>query len=128
MIYNQDVWFVIRNTQGVLGFVGSSGKGAKPIPVSPIQYQNSLKTLAEETVSIEEYFQSSKPEITSEVVSPERVTKYYEGDLVEIVGGKFASHTGVIKSINNDFKVAEVEITTDEGKTNFEVPFAELSK
>ncbi|MDR2829267.1 MAG: transcription termination/antitermination protein NusG [Mycoplasmataceae bacterium] len=128
MVYNQDVWFVIRNTQGVLGFVGSSGKGAKPIPVSPIQYQNSLKTVAEETVTVEEYFKNAKPEITSEIVNLTNVTNYYVGDLVEIVGGKFASHTGVIKTINNDFKVAEVEITTDEGKTNFEVPFAELSK
>ena len=29
------VWFIVRNTQGVTGFIGSSGKGAKPIPLLP---------------------------------------------------------------------------------------------
>ena len=27
-----EAWFVVRNTPGVTGFIGSSGKGAKPIP------------------------------------------------------------------------------------------------
>ena len=31
MIMSDEVWFIVRNTQGVTGFIGSSGKGAKPI-------------------------------------------------------------------------------------------------
>ena len=34
MVMADDVWYIIRNTFGVTGFVGSSGKGAKPIPMS----------------------------------------------------------------------------------------------
>ncbi len=34
MIMTDEIWFIIRNTPGITGFVGSSGKGAKPIPIS----------------------------------------------------------------------------------------------
>lgn len=34
MIMTQEVWYIIRNTAGITGFVGSSGKGTKPIPIS----------------------------------------------------------------------------------------------
>lgn len=34
MKMNDDLWFYIRNTEGVRGFVGSSGKGTKPFPLS----------------------------------------------------------------------------------------------
>ena len=30
MIMTDEAWFVVRNTPGVTGFIGSSGKGAKP--------------------------------------------------------------------------------------------------
>lgn len=34
------VWYAVRNTQGVLGFVGSSGKGSLPIPITMEEYVN----------------------------------------------------------------------------------------
>lgn len=40
MIMNDQAWYIIRNTFGVTGFVGSSGKGAKPIPMSDIEVKN----------------------------------------------------------------------------------------
>jgi transcriptional antiterminator NusG len=33
MIVTDDSWFVVRNTPGVTGFLGSSGGGTKPIPL-----------------------------------------------------------------------------------------------
>ena len=33
MIMTDYAWYVVRNTPGVTGFVGSSGKGTKPFPV-----------------------------------------------------------------------------------------------
>ena len=35
MIMTDEAWYVVRNTPGVTGFLGSSGKGAKPIPLTP---------------------------------------------------------------------------------------------
>ena len=30
-----EAWYIVRNTPGVTGFIGSSGKGAKPFPLTP---------------------------------------------------------------------------------------------
>ncbi|MDE7112509.1 MAG: transcription termination/antitermination protein NusG [Malacoplasma sp.] len=40
MVMADDAWYIIRNTFGVTGFVGSSGKGAKPIPMSDYEVEN----------------------------------------------------------------------------------------
>lgn len=40
MIMMADAWYIIRNTYGVTGFVGSSGKGAQPIPMSDEEVEN----------------------------------------------------------------------------------------
>lgn len=34
MLMTDETWFIVRNTPGVTGFIGSSGKGAKPFPLS----------------------------------------------------------------------------------------------
>ena len=34
MIMTDEAWFIVRNTPGVTGFIGSSGKGAKPFPLT----------------------------------------------------------------------------------------------
>ena len=39
MVMDKDLWYCIRNTNGVMGFVGSSGKGALPIPISISEYE-----------------------------------------------------------------------------------------
>ena len=33
IIMTDDSWYVVRNTPGVTGFIGSSGGGAKPTPL-----------------------------------------------------------------------------------------------
>ena len=33
MIMTDEAWFMVRNTPGVTGFVGSSGGGTKPFPI-----------------------------------------------------------------------------------------------
>ena len=35
MVVTDDSWFVVRNTPGVTGFLGSSGGGTKPVPLPP---------------------------------------------------------------------------------------------
>lgn len=40
MIMTQEAWYAIRNTYGITGFVGSSGKGAQPIPMSDYEVEN----------------------------------------------------------------------------------------
>ena len=45
MIMSDEVWFIVRNTQGVTGFIGSSGKGAKPIPLMPDEVDRILSNM-----------------------------------------------------------------------------------
>lgn len=44
MIMTSEVWYAIRNTFGVTGFVGSSGKGAAPIPMSEFEVHELFKS------------------------------------------------------------------------------------
>ena len=40
MVMSDEAWYVVRNTPGVTGFIGSSGKGAKPTPLQPYEVDN----------------------------------------------------------------------------------------
>ena len=42
MIMTDEAWFIVRNTPGVTGFIGSSGKGAKPFPLTPQEVDHIL--------------------------------------------------------------------------------------
>lgn len=85
MQYSEDLWFTIRNTPGVLGFVGSTGKGAKPIPISEYEYRKAVG-----------FDGTSQKEVVSEQI----VTNLKVGDNVTIIGSEFAGQSGVIKSIS----------------------------
>ena len=37
---SDEAWYAVRNTPGVTGFIGSSGKGAKPTP--PFLHRKSI--------------------------------------------------------------------------------------
>ena len=45
MKMSDEAWFVVRNTPGVTGFIGSSGRGAKPFPVPTEEIEPVLKRL-----------------------------------------------------------------------------------
>ncbi|MDO5569450.1 MAG: transcription termination/antitermination protein NusG [bacterium] len=45
MVMSDEAWYIIRNTQGVTGFIGSSGKGAKPIPLLPSEVDRILSSM-----------------------------------------------------------------------------------
>ncbi|UNT95912.1 transcription termination/antitermination protein NusG [Allobaculum mucilyticum] len=45
MRMTNEAWYIVRNTPGVTGFIGSSGKGAKPFPVSQEEVDNVLSRL-----------------------------------------------------------------------------------
>ncbi len=45
MIMTDDAWYIVRNTPGVTGFIGSSGKGAKPTPLLPQEIDKILANM-----------------------------------------------------------------------------------
>ncbi len=80
MVMSDEAWYVVRNTPGVTGFIGSSGKGAKPTPLQPYEVDNIL---------------------TSMGISRLDVDKELEiGVNVKIIDGPFAGMFGKIESID----------------------------
>src|SRR5690625_5724872 len=55
MVMTDDSWYVVRNTPGVTGFLGSSGGGTKPTPLLPDEVDSILKRMGmtESTVHID---------------------------------------------------------------------------
>ena len=45
MIMTDEAWYIVRNTPGVTGFIGSSGKGAKPTPLQPYEVDKILANM-----------------------------------------------------------------------------------
>lgn len=45
MIMTDEAWYIVRNTPGVTGFIGSSGKGAKPTPLPSQEIDRVLATM-----------------------------------------------------------------------------------
>ncbi|UUD36812.1 Transcription antitermination protein nusG [Mycoplasmopsis californica] len=82
-------WFVIRNTQYVTGLIGSSGKGAKPTPVSPKEMERMFNKERE----INDNF--AKGIITS---------PFIVGAYVEIISGPFEGQQMKITKCDNVLK------------------------
>jgi len=91
MVMSDEAWFVVRNTPGVTGFIGSSGKGAKPFPLTPQEVDKILGSMG-----------MSRLEIGTEIKVD---------DMVKVVDGPFANMFGKIKTI--DMPNAKLEVALD---------------
>ena len=89
MIDNDNSWWVVRNTPGVTGFLGSSGNKTRPIPVPEEEIEPILK-------------------MCGAVVEAE--INFAVGDMVTIIAGNYKDQTGVVTSINLEKKECSVEI------------------
>ena len=84
LIMTDDSWYVVRNTPGVTGFVGSSGSGSKPSPL-----------LEEEVVTIMKHMG-----MDNEVVDFD----FELHETVRVNEGPFADYTGAIEEIDVEKK------------------------
>ena len=109
MIMSDEVWFIVRNTQGVTGFIGSSGKGAKPIPLSPAEVK---KFIGEGT-------EVSETPINTDVEV---------GDTVSIIDGPFKGMYGKIESEDKENEKLTVLIDLFGQETPVEVDLIQVSK
>jgi transcriptional antiterminator NusG len=88
MIMTDDAWYVVRNTPGVTGFIGSSGGGAKPFPVSPVEMESILRRMGQSDKKV--------------------VVNFGIGDRVRILTGPFSGMEGRVSSMNDQTQVASV--------------------
>ena len=109
MIYDNDSWYVVRNTPGVTGFV-SSGTGTKPTPLSKREVEKILAVKQETQV---------KPTFRLE---------WEEGDVVRIIAGPFADFTGTIAEINVEQSKLKVLVNIFDRETPVELAFDQVAK
>lgn len=108
MIMSDESWYIVRNTPGVTGFLGSSGKGAKPIPLQDDEVERIFKEIG----------------YTGENV----VVNYEVGDNVKITDGPFKMLAGKIIDINLDAGKATVAIDLFGQETNVELELTQFVK
>ena len=108
MIMSDDAWYQVRNTPGVTGFIGSSGGGAKPIPVAEEEIENVLRKLGMSEQKI--------------------VVNFNVGDRVRILSGPFTNVEGTVESMNNDTEVATVLTIMFGHETPTEISYLDLEK
>ena len=53
MVMSDEAWYVVRNTPGVTGFIGSSGKGAKPTPLQPYEVDSILNNMGMSRIDVD---------------------------------------------------------------------------
>lgn len=108
MIVTDESWYVVRNTPNVTGFVGSSGKGAKPVPLSPEEIEPILKRLGLDREEVE--------------------LKFNVGDRVRIKEGPFAGQVGVVDEVDKEHLTLKVLLEFFGRQTTFEVSLDQVEE
>lgn len=108
MIMSDEAWFIVRNTPGVTGFVGSHGAGSKPAP------------LLEDEVAV----------ILGHAPAPERkIDLDVEiGEVVEITEGAFSGLEGKIEELDAEHQVLKVAIEMFGRETVTELEYSQVKK
>jgi transcriptional antiterminator NusG len=105
---DQKIWYTIRNTPGVMGFVGS---GANPIPLAEKEVQNILQ------VSEGKGDEGEAPVITFAV-----------GDKVQVIDGHFSGFPGEVNEIDQDNQKLVVMISIFGRPNPVELDFVQVEK
>ena len=108
MVMSDEAWFVVRNTPGVTGFIGSSGKGAKPTPLQPYEVDNILNNMGMARIDVK--------------------TELNIGDKVKIVDGPFIGMNGVVESVDLENKIINVIVDLFGQETSIEVELNQIDK
>jgi len=109
---DDDAWYVVRNTPGVTGFVGS---GAKPTPLSRREVEDILGTGEKEEGAVVE--KKVRPRLEYEVA-----------EQVRVVTGPFADFNGLISEIDVDRSKLKVLVNIFGRETPVELEFGDVAK
>ena len=108
MIMTDEAWYVVRNTPGVTGFIGSSGGGAKPFPVSPDEMESILRRMGQSDKKV--------------------VVDFGVGDTVRILTGPFSGMEGTVSSMNDQTQTANVLTMLFGRETPTDINYNDLQK
>ena len=107
MIMTDEAWYVVRNTPGVTGFLGSYGGGAKPLPVREEEMLNVLRRIGQADKSVE--------------------VDYKVGDSVKILSGPFSGMEGTVDAMNDETQVATVLIILFGRETPTDISYMDIA-
>lgn len=105
MIMDEDSWYVVRNTPGVTGFVGS---GTKPIPLRQEEVDKILKRM--------------------EAEAPKVKVNFKTGQKVRIVEGPFEDFMGTVDEIDTDRARVRVLVNFFGRETPVELDFLQVER
>ena len=108
MKMTDEAWYVVRNTPGVTGFIGSSGGGAKPFPVSPDEMESILRRVGQGDKKV--------------------VVDFQVGDTVKILTGPFSGMEGRVSSMNDQTQIANVLTMLFGRETPTDINYSDLQK
>ena len=108
MIMTDEAWFIVRNTPGVTGFIGSSGKGAKPTPLQPYEVDKVLGSMG-----------MSRLELSTDLAI---------GDYIKVTSGPFSGMSGKIDSLDIANQKLMVLLDLFGQETSVEVELSQIEK
>ncbi|MDF2537118.1 MAG: hypothetical protein K0S76_139 [Herbinix sp.] len=100
MVMNDEVWYVVRNTRGVTGFVGPDSK--QPVPLSDTE----MRSMG--------------------IKNNEVLVDFEVGDTVTVTSGVWENTTGVIKQINTHKQIVTISVDMFGRETPVEISFNEV--
>ncbi|KAF1302138.1 transcription termination/antitermination protein NusG [Enterococcus saccharolyticus] len=108
MTMTDESWYVVRNTPGVTGFVGSHGAGSKPAPLLQEEINSILRSLGMSTRTVE---------LEVEV-----------GETVKIIEGAFSGLEGHVTEVDLEKEKLKVNINMFGRETSTELDFEQVDK
>ncbi len=102
---SQDIWYMIKNTAKVTGFLGSGGK---PVPLSE-----------EEVVAV-------KGQISGEASQPKHKFSFEKGENVRVIDGPFVNFNGTVDEVNQDKGKVRVMVSIFGRATPVELEFPQV--
>jgi transcriptional antiterminator NusG len=101
MIVTNESWYLVRNTQGVTGFVGH---GSEPIPLT-------------------------KEEVVRMGIEKIRIELDIEpGDTIRIISGPFEGQMGMVEEVHPDKQIVKAKVSMFGRDTPVELEFAQVNK
>lgn len=105
MVMNDDSWYVVRNTPGVTGFVGS---GAKPVALDASEVKTILRHMG--------------------VDEPRPKVMYEDGESIKVINGPFMGFIGKVREVNLDKGKLRVFVSMFGRETPVELDFSQVEK
>lgn len=100
MVMNDDVWYVVRNTRGVTGFVGPDSK--QPVPLT----ETEMRSMG--------------------IKSDEMALDFEIGDMITVASGVWENTTGQIRKIDPHKQTVTISVDMFGRETPVEIGFSEV--